>query len=232
MTESHAYELQKIGLMQIDRFISDRPIDLSNLCDLLPSWIHLNRMDDLGLSWMCRSMENDLEIVTRDAFKKGPAFLQSIIDPLTTTQVIPAVLELLNKNDPYRIIGFHQRIRHNDNAPYLNYYTTVKLSPETGCFLSQSILMQDLEQVVRITLRQLMSESMRISDFQQFQALSKREKEILCQVALGKSNESIGLALNISPFTVKTHRQNIYRKLEFRQIHDVIRFAMRIGLIE
>lgn len=231
MTESQTFELQKIGLMQIDRAISERLIDFSDISDFLPGWIHLNRKDNMGISRMCHAMENDLEISSADAGKKGPAFLQNIIDPVVTVRVIPAILGLQRKGDSYRIIGFHQRIRNNEGAPYQTYYTAVKLSPETGCFFSQSILMKELDKVVHITPRQLMNESMRIADFQQFQALSGREKEILCQIAIGESNESIGIRLNISPFTVKTHRQNIYRKLEFRSIHDVIRFAMRIGII-
>jgi LuxR family transcriptional regulator of csgAB operon len=43
--------------------------------------------------------------------------------------------------------------------------------------------------------------------------LTKREKEILKLIALGKNNENIADYLNISTLTVKTHVSNIYRKI-------------------
>jgi LuxR family transcriptional regulator of csgAB operon len=42
--------------------------------------------------------------------------------------------------------------------------------------------------------------------------LTRREKEILKLIALGKSNDEIADKLNISTLTVKTHVSNIYRK--------------------
>jgi len=43
--------------------------------------------------------------------------------------------------------------------------------------------------------------------------LTKREKEILKYIALGKTNEEIAHKLNISILTVKTHVRNIYSKI-------------------
>lgn len=45
-------------------------------------------------------------------------------------------------------------------------------------------------------------------------SLTRREKEILRLVASGISNERIAKRLCISPFTVKTHIRNIYRKID------------------
>jgi len=44
--------------------------------------------------------------------------------------------------------------------------------------------------------------------------LTKREKEILKFIALGKTNDNIADELNISTLTVKTHVSNIYRKIK------------------
>jgi DNA-binding NarL/FixJ family response regulator len=43
--------------------------------------------------------------------------------------------------------------------------------------------------------------------------LTRREKEILKLIALGKTNDQIAAKLNISTLTVKTHVSNIYRKI-------------------
>jgi len=44
--------------------------------------------------------------------------------------------------------------------------------------------------------------------------LSNRESEIMDWVMMGKTNQDIGMILNISAFTVKNHLQRIFRKLD------------------
>lgn len=44
--------------------------------------------------------------------------------------------------------------------------------------------------------------------------LSERETEVLCWVALGKTNPEIGNILRISGFTVKNHMQRVFKKLD------------------
>jgi LuxR family transcriptional regulator of csgAB operon len=44
--------------------------------------------------------------------------------------------------------------------------------------------------------------------------LTKREAEILAQVAVGDSNQEIADKLNISPHTVRTHIYNIFKKIK------------------
>jgi transcriptional regulator EpsA len=48
----------------------------------------------------------------------------------------------------------------------------------------------------------------------QIHGLSDRESEVLCWVALGKTNSEIGSILGISAFTVKNHMQRVFKKLD------------------
>jgi len=61
--------------------------------------------------------------------------------------------------------------------------------------------------------------------------LSKRETSILDAIAQGRSIAEIGEALHISPLTVKTHVQNIYRKLEARSRQHAVYLARSRGLL-
>jgi DNA-binding CsgD family transcriptional regulator len=63
-------------------------------------------------------------------------------------------------------------------------------------------------------------------------ALSAREREIMRQIALGHSSKQIAADLIISRKTVESHRTNLFRKFGFRCVADLVRYAIRIGLIE
>lgn len=62
--------------------------------------------------------------------------------------------------------------------------------------------------------------------------LSPREKDVLKELASGKTNKDISDVLHISHFTVETHRKNLMRKLDAHTVADLIRIAFKSGLIE
>lgn len=64
-----------------------------------------------------------------------------------------------------------------------------------------------------------------------YDLLSTREREILQLAAEGKTNKEMAGALNISLFTVETHRAHILRKLNLHSVPELILYAVRKGII-
>jgi len=64
-----------------------------------------------------------------------------------------------------------------------------------------------------------------------YDLLTPREREILQLVAEGRSNKEIANLLNLSVYTVETHRSNIMEKLNLRGVPELILFAVRKGII-
>jgi two-component system response regulator NreC len=62
--------------------------------------------------------------------------------------------------------------------------------------------------------------------------LSKRELQVLEAVAEGNTNNQIGEQLGISPKTVARHRERIMHKLNFHSSTELVKFAIRTGLID
>jgi two-component system response regulator NreC len=62
--------------------------------------------------------------------------------------------------------------------------------------------------------------------------LTDREQEVLTHLAEGENNEEIALALVISPKTVARHRENIMRKLNLHSRSELVRYAIRKGIIK
>jgi two-component system response regulator NreC len=64
------------------------------------------------------------------------------------------------------------------------------------------------------------------------ESLTSREREVFLLLAEGKSTSEVAQSLFLSPKTVHTHRQHIMDKLALRTTTELIRFALRQGLIK
>ncbi|MGA3042913.1 MAG: response regulator transcription factor [Bryobacteraceae bacterium] len=62
--------------------------------------------------------------------------------------------------------------------------------------------------------------------------LSSREREVLQMIAEGKTNKEIATVLNLSVYTVDAHRGRIMEKLNVHSVTDLVRFAVRCGLVD
>lgn len=70
------------------------------------------------------------------------------------------------------------------------------------------------------------------ADLPDVDPLTPREREVLGLIALGKSTREIAGHLNVTFKTAETHRGNIMAKLNLHRTADLVRYAIRRGLIE
>ena len=61
--------------------------------------------------------------------------------------------------------------------------------------------------------------------------LTPREREVLKLIAEGHSNQQIATLLSLSRKTVETHRGNIMEKLDLHKVTDLVRYAIREGIV-
>lgn len=61
--------------------------------------------------------------------------------------------------------------------------------------------------------------------------LSPRERQVLQGIASGQTNKEIARDLKISPKTVETHRSRLMEKLNRRTSADLVRYAVKTGLV-
>lgn len=64
------------------------------------------------------------------------------------------------------------------------------------------------------------------------QSLSRRERQVMLGLVTGLSNKMIAANFDISPRTVEVYRANVMDKLRANNISELIRFAIRSGMIE
>jgi two-component system, NarL family, response regulator NreC len=109
-----------------------------------------------------------------------------------------------------------------DSAEY-DLINAIKAVSEGKAFFSPAISKMLVEDYMR---------QMRERDVEDsYELLTTREREILQLIAEGKNNKEVASLLNLSPYTVETHRGNIFQKLNLHSTADLILYAVRKGVI-
>jgi two-component system, NarL family, response regulator NreC len=89
-------------------------------------------------------------------------------------------------------------------------------------FLSPSVSQQSIDAYLKKS---------KTGPWDPYETLTTREREILQMTAESQSSAEIGRRLFISPRTVEVHRQNAMRKLGLRSQGDLVRYALKKGIL-
>jgi len=108
-------------------------------------------------------------------------------------------------------------------SPEADFINAVRMVNEGKAFFSPAVSRLLVEDYVR----QLQDKDIEDS----YELLTSREREILQLIAEGKSNKDIANMLNLSLYTVETHRSNILEKLSLHSVAELILYAVRKGVI-
>jgi DNA-binding NarL/FixJ family response regulator len=99
----------------------------------------------------------------------------------------------------------------------------VRSVAQRKCFFSPTIA----QMLVEDYTRQLQQKGLQDS----YELLTEREKETLQLLAEGKSNKEAAAVLNVSPYTIETHRTHIMQKLDLHNTAEIVLYAVRKKII-
>jgi two-component system, NarL family, response regulator NreC len=90
-------------------------------------------------------------------------------------------------------------------------------------FFSPSIAQALIEDYVRLMRERRVEDS--------FELLTERERQVLQLLAEGKTNKETATILDLSPYTIETHRENLMQKLGLHNTAEIVLYAVRKGII-
>lgn len=90
-------------------------------------------------------------------------------------------------------------------------------------FFSRAITETLLEDYMRVLKHQGLSDT--------FDLLTAREKDVLQLLAEGKSNKEAAALLDVSPYTIESHRTNLMQKLNIHNTAEIVLYAVRKRLV-
>ena len=151
---------------------------------------------------------------------------------------IDATAQILHRNPRAGVIILSM---HSDEG-----YIVRALSAGAKGYLLKDSAEEDLIQAVRIVaqgrpffspritqtllddyVRQLRQKGLQDS----YDLLTEREKEVLQLISEGKSNKEVATTLDLSVYTVETHRTNLMQKLNLHNTAEIVLYAVRKKII-
>jgi two-component system response regulator NreC len=108
-------------------------------------------------------------------------------------------------------------------APESDFIQAIHFVSQGKAFFSPAVSRMLVEDYVR------QSQNKDIEDT--YDLLTAREREVLQLLAEGKSNKDVASVLNLSVYTIETHRSNIMGKLNLHSVPELILYAVRKGVI-
>ena len=90
-------------------------------------------------------------------------------------------------------------------------------------FFSRAITETLLEDYMRTLKQEGLSDT--------FELLTGREKEVLQLLAEGKTNKEAAVLLDVSPYTIESHRTKLMQKLNIHNTAEIVLYAVRKKLV-
>ncbi|HVN87350.1 MAG TPA: response regulator transcription factor [Candidatus Binatia bacterium] len=87
-------------------------------------------------------------------------------------------------------------------------------------------------EVSRVVLDAFLHQPEADASVDELAALSDREREVLQLIAEGKSNKEVAQILDVAVSTIESHRKRLMEKLNLHNTAEMVRFAVRKGIVQ
>lgn len=222
--------------MTLKQRISDKIKDIAPYLDSLPAVVIIHNIHSWNLLHMNIHGLKHLGVTLPELLDMGNDYHRRFFNPEESKEYIPKISGLLERNNNGEMVSFFQQVRPSENAPYKLWLSSTKvfmLGDDGKPLLTITVTVPvDAEHNISSKVDRLIDENTYLrTNKDSFASLTSREKEILCLMALDKSSAEIALQLYISEDTVKTHRRNIKRKINAKNLYDVVKFAQAFDML-
>lgn len=185
-------------------------------------------MSNRGLELLQSTREEITALSSGDYYKK-------YFNQEDAEDYVPKILALLERNNDDELVTFFQQVRFPGNDEWNWHMSSVKIfmrdeAGKPSLTITVAVPIDAMHHMTAKAERLLKENSFLRQNYKLFSALTRREKEVLTQVALGKSAAEIANLLYISVTTAETHRKNIKQKLK-ASTYELMQYARAFDLV-
>ena len=203
----------------------------------LPGAVIIHDIRDWTVTWMSeyglRGLKISLEEVTGLSAEE---YYSRFFNEEDSKDYVPKILGLLERNNDDEIVTYFQQVRISGRSDWTWHMSSSKIfmRDETGkprYTLTLSFPIDAMHHMTSKAGRLLEENNFLRRNFKKYSKLSQREREVLKELALGKTSAETAADLFISLSTVDTHRKNIRKKLEMASYYELCQYARSFDLI-
>lgn len=129
---------------------------------------------------------------------------------------------------------FIQKVRQTNQDIKILVLSMYKTDSIDESEINGYILKESSSETILKKVKDILEKESRLSRFEStpsYTNLSKREQEIVIEIGNGYSSEQIADKLNLSYYTIESHKKNIFLKLNVKTTAELIKKAMFLGII-
>lgn len=177
-----------------------------------------------GIEAISKTMQLQPDIVLMDFAMPNLNGLQATLQIKKNNPAVKILILTMYETGPhiYRILHAGASGYILKKAPTQELVSAIQAVFQGDAFLCPSVAKQVLDDYLKQAKAQ---------EEVDHEELTKRELELLGLIAEGKTNKEIANLLSISIHTVQTHRLNLMKKLDVHDTTQLVRYAIRRGLI-
>jgi len=235
-TEKEILNIKKQNVFIFEKQLLQGQIPLEDIGQKFSGIVHLNNIDTFAWDWLPQKIVNEFDIDIETERKWSlEKFALNHIHPVSIQKLAPLYLNVLERKStsPLATVEY---VKLNDKIGFVWVHKTCVFSFELGKVVSISHFIKGLEYELDKEDKLLGEYDFIRSNYDKFMALTNRQKQMLKLLALGYTNDAISIELNISPNTVRTHRNEINQILDLRwknvnHSQMYFKYAVHFGLL-
>lgn len=196
--------------------------------DFLPNPTYINDRKNLDYHYFSKSFFSKGKEIEK-LYTLGLSYLNTISNKTLLKQALNTSKKFNLRNDYNDVCNYLQSVSLNDK---MTPFFSNKILINDELTLNTTLFPSDSQLINKVFKELIPSGQDNLNKWLRFQTLTKREKEILKLIANDYSNKEVSDLLFISSHSVKTHRRNIYKKLDIHKTSQLVRIAIAMELLK
>lgn len=209
----------------IDLIITDdHPLLRKGIRQILEGMIEINTIDEAenGSQLIEKIRNNDYQVVLLDISMPGRNGLEILKDIKTIKPAVAVIMLSVYPEEQYAV----RALKLGASG-----YLTKSSAPEE-LITAVQYAARGMKYITRTLADTIAQNITSDSEAPLHHTLSERELEVMCQIAKGYSLNKIAENICISPKTISTYRDRILNKMLMSSTSEIIRYAIKNGLVD
>lgn len=239
MSVAYAFQQEVLDLQTqilcLGNQVKKQELSIKEIGDYIPGSVMVQNLDTMTNTYMNKNGCDILHRSSEELQLLGSDYFRLFFPPEELITQKRDLIQFIGQGDSMKLHSFLQRVRPDAHSEYKWFFTTSRIvrsmENDSTNLIHISVPVNTLNLTGYRISSMIENDEYIRKNFQRFNLLSVREKEVIKMIVEGKSSYEIANTLYRSIHTINTHRKNIIHKLEVHSLAGLIKFAVAFNLV-